>query len=76
MSAVCGSGLEGFLGPAPTEEPLPRGVIVSGRVTRAQMYALDRIARREMVSRSQLIYEMIETYLERDELFGDWRARE
>ena len=70
-SAVCGSGLDDYLGPAPTEPPEIREVVVAARITPTQAEYLDRICRRSFVSRSQLVAEMIETYIERDEGVGD-----
>ena len=68
---ICGQGINEYLGPPPTREPEPRSEVVTTRITPRQKGLLDRICRREAVSRSEIIFEMISWYIENDELYED-----
>ena len=77
-SALCGSGLDPYLGKAAAiaeRKEQARTVIVTARITPRLAEYLDRIVRREFVSRSQLLAEMIETYIERDEVGDEYAMR-
>ena len=66
---ICGQGMNEYLGPPPTREPEARTEVVTTRITARQKAALDRICRREAVSRSEIIFEMISHYVETDALY-------
>ena len=76
MSALCGNGMDEYLGPPPvyaepvSERRQARTELVTARITAGQKAALDKICRREFVSRSELLYEMISSYIERDEIYA------
>ena len=66
---ICGPGMNEYIGPPPTREPEARSEVVTTRITPRQKDLLDKICRREGISRYEIIYEMISWYIERDELY-------
>ena len=66
---ICGPGMNEYIGPPPTLEPEARSEVVTTRITPRQKEALDRICRREAVSRSEIIFEMISHYVETDAIY-------